>query len=70
MAVQILRFVSIVENQQAWIRLGILSRQVESWSIGPDVRCLAELLGAKYKREKRAVLIPAAIEELRHEGLR
>ena len=65
---EILRFVSIVENRQAWVTMGILSRQIEGWGIGPDVRSLADFLGAKYKKEKWVVLIPAAIEELRHEG--
>ena len=65
---EILRVVSIVDNRQAWITIGTLSRQVEGGGVGPDARSLAVFLGAKYRRKRWIILIPAAIEELRHEG--
>ena len=65
---EILRVVSVVDDRQQWIAVATISRQVEGWGIGPDIRRLAGLLGAMYKRKKWVILIPAAIEELRHEG--
>ena len=65
---EILRVVSVVDDRQEWIGIATVSRQVDGWGIGPDVRRLAGLLGAKYKRKKWIIFIPAAIEELRHES--
>ena len=65
---EILRFVSIVENRQKWTTTAKLSQMFDGDGIGPDARRLAGYLGFKYKRKKWLILIPAAIEELRHEG--
>lgn len=63
-----LRFVSIKENRDKWIITGKLSQIFDGGGIGPDARRLARYLGFKYIRKKWYILIPAAIEELRHEG--
>lgn len=64
----ILRFVSIKQNRDKWVITGRLSQIFDGSGIGPDARRLARYLGFKYKRKKWCILLPAAIEELRHEG--
>lgn len=63
----ILRFVSIKENRDKWIITGKLSQIFDGGGVGPDAKRLARYLGFKYIRKKWYILIPAAIEELRHE---
>ena len=64
----ILRFISIKENRDEWVITGRFSQIFDGGGIGPDARKLARYLGFKYRRKKWFILLPAAIEELRHEG--
>ena len=66
---EILRVVSVVDDRQEWIGdSDSISTKLTAGVLDPDVRRLAGLLGAKYKRKKWIIFIPAAIEELRHES--
>ena len=65
---EILRVVSIEYSKKDWDFLWINSTVHEGDGVGPDARSLAIVLGPKYIKYQWVVLIPAAVEELKHEG--